>query len=87
MIESLTQSQAGGCLDGKQHLSLGKFAGASGMQSLADAAGQIAGGGGSEKKNKKEKKDKDKKEKKTKKVAIVGLFTFVFFWLFGIQCD
>lgn len=79
MRESLTQSQAGGCLDGKQHLSLGKFAGASGMQSLADAAGQIAGGGGSEKKNKKEKKEKDKKEKKTKKVAIAGLFTFVFF--------
>ncbi|CAK9011868.1 Uncharacterized protein SCF082_LOCUS11278 [Durusdinium trenchii] len=56
---------AGGCLDGKQHLSLGEMAGSSGMKSLADAIG-----GGNMGKIKKPKNPKNKDEDDAKKATV-----------------
>ena len=58
-------TQAGGCLDGKQHLSLGEMAGSSGMKSLADAIG-----GGNMGKIKKPKNPKNKDEDDAKKATV-----------------
>lgn len=50
-------------MDGKQHLSLDKFTGASGMQNLSDALGKFGGAAKENKKNRKKGGDKNKEQK------------------------
>ena len=76
--------KAGGCLDGKQHLSIGELAGNKGMKTLAGAIGN--GDGKKGKNNKKPKNNKTEangKEGEEEKKASFQTCV-VSFWLYTV---